>query len=102
MYLNLNDPVVFVQFLEEQQENADEDLDIRALEDGFVSCNSIQLSSKCTIVLHTADLDLPLWNDRLRLLLSVYLQLFNLKSKRQCQIGLLVQYFRKISWHYSI
>lgn len=26
-----------MQFLEEEQENVDEDLDIRALEDGFVS-----------------------------------------------------------------
>lgn len=37
MYLKLNHQVLFVQFLEEQQEYVDEDLDIRALEDGFVS-----------------------------------------------------------------
>lgn len=28
-----------MQFVEKEQENVDEDLDYRALEDGFVSCN---------------------------------------------------------------
>lgn len=28
-----------LQFVEKEQENVDEDLDYRALEDGFVSCN---------------------------------------------------------------
>jgi hypothetical protein len=60
-----------LQFVEKEQENVDEDLDYRALEDGFVSCNFFVYHLFVNLLSLIADFGVAFWHYRLQLLLCL-------------------------------
>lgn len=59
------------QFVKEEPENADEDLDYRALEDGFVSSPSFVYTPFFNLLSLFADSRVAFWHYRLQLLLCL-------------------------------